>query len=190
MRKNTYGMAWRRKSPNWALKKFYPNSKGNDMSDKKAFHVTVRVTTATKRRVELMRKMIDRFRQGEAMFDELAELIGFSPSGTRGYLKELIDADLVFLDRRINVVARSIGQAVYVLTDNEDLVDAYIASMGIPQPERAPKERIAHGLPTDPTRHFHIVQDDSSYPVKVARLNAPAPDPLLAQFFGFAGAVA
>lgn len=150
----------------------------------------VRTTAATIQRADLIRKIIARLRESDMSFLEIQALTKFSPSGVRSYMKDLCNCGVVYVAHRIDATTRSIGQAVYALVENEAKVDEFLAQIDNPANVNTPKAPNKPPMHADPSRHFHIMKDDANPALRVKRARIPAPDPLLAAFFGFAGAEA
>lgn len=153
----------------------------------------VRDTIATARRANYIRSIVERLRGGELSTSDIREILSMSPSGTRKYVRELLGAEVMVISRTEHIrriAGRGSEQTLnhYKLTDDESKIEALMALLSkardYKKKAEEPKKRVLTG---DPSRHFHIMEDDTHYPVKVQRPVTPAPDPLLAQFFGFAG---
>jgi hypothetical protein len=149
--------------------------------------IRVRVTKATLLRAEMIRTIIARLRESDLSFVEIQALLKFSPSGARSYMKDLRKCGVVYIPYRIGATSRSIGVAVYALVEDDELVEAFLAMIDNPAnvgtPKGAPKSR--H---TDPSRHFHIMADDANPALRIKRARIPAPDPVLAAFYGMVAA--
>lgn len=153
----------------------------------------VRDTTATARRADHIRNIIARMRNSELTFADIQQILCMSPSGARKYVRELLSAEVIVIDRSEHIrriAGKGSEQMIhyYKLTDDESKIDKLLAALSAPRAEKKkeeePRKRVLTG---DPSRHFHIMEDDTHYPVKTQR-KVPAPDPLLAAFFGMAGA--
>ena len=149
-----------------------------------------RRTTATERRVKQTKALIAEFATREMIVDEVCFLLGFSPSGARKYIKTLRNAGVIELARYIGGTASYIGKPSFQLSDDQGVVDAFIATLSEPRVAAqrstvppAAKDR----KPEVPGRHLHIMGDDVPYSVRAWR-GTPTRDPLVAAFFGPAGA--
>lgn len=149
----------------------------------------VRNTTATARRADHIREIVALMRTKELTFADIQEVLCMSPSGTRKYVRELLSSDVIVIDRSEHIrriAGKGSEQMInyYKLTDDESKIDKLLAALSAPRAEKKkeeePRKRVLTG---DPSRHFHIMEDDTHYPVKTQR-KVPAPDPLLAAFFG------
>jgi hypothetical protein len=146
----------------------------------RACHVTPRQTT---QRVDRLRNLVNALLAGDMTRDEIGEVLQVGPSGVRKYLVDL--GSKVTIARRIDVTPTFVGFAVYRLTISAEEAQDYLASLvgaATPRAVASPMsaERIAA---RDPSRHFHILADDTPYAVRVRR--APvARDVLVAAFFG------
>lgn len=150
----------------------------------------VRDTSATARRFENIKTIISTLRQCEMTRVDIQALLHFSPSGARKYVRELVNAGVMVVSH-IEPVPRASNKARdgqvhhFKLTDDEEII-ANVLALVVKESnnktkEEKPKERVLSG---DPTRHFHIVSDDTYYAVKVPHKRIPAPDPVLAHLFG------
>jgi hypothetical protein len=149
----------------------------------------VRDTAATARRFENINAIISTLRQCEMTREHIQTLLKFSPSGARKYVRELVNAGVMVVSHLEHVPRISNkGQAQQIhwfkLTDNEDIIDNVLAVILRKEKEKVPREPAPRVLTGDPSRHFHIMADDTHYPVRVQHKKIPAPDPLLAAFFG------
>lgn len=144
-----------------------------------------RHTTATDRRIKQMKALIAEFSTREMMMDEACFLLGFSPSGTRKYIKALRDAGVIELSRYIGGTASYIGKQVFRLSDDQDIVDAFIATLSGASvaAQHGAVPMVKHRMPEVPGRHLHIMGDDVPYSVRAWR-GTPTRDPLVAAFFG------
>jgi hypothetical protein len=146
----------------------------------RAHHVTHRKTTL---RVERMRNLVKAMIAGDMTREEIGELLQVGPSGVRKYLADLID--IVGIARYVDGTATFVGFPVYGLVINAKEAQSYMDSLVADAPPRAtPEPRSVCALAArDPSRHFHILADDTHYPVRVSR--APVQrDVLVAAFFG------
>jgi DNA-binding transcriptional ArsR family regulator len=141
----------------------------------------VRVTPATKRRDDNVRQIIAALRNGPMLKDDIRDMLGVSQSGINKYLQLLRHAGVIEIERYIDVTRFSIGRAVYRLSRDADLVDVYLHSLAESAKQVAPK---------DPTRHIHRLEDEGPWPDRLPKPGIPAPDPLLAAFFGMSQAAA
>ena len=149
-----------------------------------------RCTTATERRVKHTKALIAEFATREMLSVEICFFLGFSPSGTRKYVRILRNAGVIELARHIGGTASYIGKPVFRLSDDQGVVNAFIATLSEPRvavQHRAVPPAAKDRKPEVPGRHLHIMGDDVPYSVRAWR-GTPTRDPLVEAFFGPAGA--
>lgn len=139
----------------------------------------IRNTPQTRRRDENVRQLVAAMRGRPMLRDEIGEFIGSSKSGTSKYIALLRDAGVIVLVRYLDVTSYSIGHALYRLSDDAQLVDAYLKALGTVVAKRTSRA-------ADPTRTRHLIVDECHYRGKPSASRIPAPDPVLAAFFGLA----
>lgn len=117
--------------------------------------------------------LINELRKRELLRNEMARLMGANAST----LERRIKCMGKVLVRRHDGVHR---QVFYRLTDNQALVDAFLAA-------EMPRENATRGAieraKADATRHVHILADDEAFVPKMHR-GLPQRDALVAAFFG------
>jgi hypothetical protein len=135
----------------------------------------------TAERLEKIRTLITALQAGPMSRDEIGDLLEMGPSGVRKYLADLAS--------RVKQVPAG-AETMIRLAMSVDQVDAYLAELATQAPARpVTASRTPQAIAArDPRRHFHILEDDEHYAIRVSRAK-PARDPLVAAFFG-AGAVA
>lgn len=147
-----------------------------------------RHTTATDRRIKQTKALIAEFSTREMTMDDVCILLGFSQSGARKYVRTLSGAGVIEWARYIGGTATHIGRPSFRLSDDQGVVDAFIATLSgtsvAAQCGTVPP--VKHRMPEVPGRHLHIMGDDVPYSVRAWR-GTPARDPLVAAFFGPAG---
>jgi hypothetical protein len=148
----------------------------------------VRVTAATVRRSETFHRLIARLELGEMARDEFAEFLGFSASGARKYIQELRAAGIMHALRYIDPSPSTAGEPVYSLTGDIVALEIFLRTLDQARPPVIATTVRKTVFPNDPARNFHIMQDDTRYSINIAGRKIPAPDPLLAAFYGMAGA--
>lgn len=145
----------------------------------RACHVT-HGHTAT--RIERIRTLIVTLQARHLMPDEIGEILELGPSGVRKYVKDL--GDKLAVARYVDPSPRSVGQPLYRLAMTPEATTEYLASLAAAPVARARASISALGVAQrDPSRRFHILEDDTHYSVRVSRTPA-ARDPLVAAFFG------
>jgi hypothetical protein len=132
----------------------------------------------TAERVERVRKLITALRSGPLTRDEIGGLLSIGPSGVRKYMTDL------------NGVVESFGEFGHPmcrLSRDSEKVDAYLAKLdeqAISRPAKPRKCELTIAA-QDPARHFHIMEDDVEFKVRVPK-GIPAHHPLMAAFFNLA----
>ena len=129
----------------------------------------------TAERIERVRKLILALQVSELSRDEIGGLLSIGSSGVRKYM-----VDLGGIVESVHVD----GQLICRLTSDAAKVANFLAILDAQVPPRPIKPRAcALAIAAkDPARHFHIMEDDVEFPVRVSR-KIPAPDPVLARFF-------
>lgn len=146
----------------------------------RARHVTPRQTAA---RIEKLRNLVTALLAGAMTRDEIGEVLLVGPSGVRKYLADL--SGKVGVTRYVDGTEASQGLPVYGLTITAAEAQDYLAGLAIGAPTRAvtePKSVVTIAA-RDPSRHFHILEDDVHYSVRVSRTPVQR-DVLVAAFFG------
>jgi hypothetical protein len=140
----------------------------------RARHVTPCHTAA---RLERICTLIAAFQaRGALTRAEIGDVLKMGPSGVRKYLVDLGD----------KVAFGSIGgEQLCRLTLSADEATAYVAQLareaaGRPRPINLSDFEKAK---RDPARHFHILEDDEHYAIRLGRTPIVR-DPLVAAFFG------
>lgn len=133
-------------------------------------------------RVEKIKLLIDTFRKRDLMRDEVGHVLGYSPSGARKYIKDLREFGVIELARYVEGTATFLGYPVYKLTSDAQRVEDFLATVesNMQMPARGQGEFKAV---VDPTRHFHIMQDDVQHAIRVSRVKV-ARDYLVTALFG------
>lgn len=129
----------------------------------------------TAERVERVRKLITALQSGPLTRDEIGGLLVLSPPAVRKYMVDL------------NGVIETFGEFGHLmcrLTSEADKVDAYLAKLdeqAVSRPAKPRKCELSIAA-QDPARHFHIMEDDVEFKVRVTKL-IPKHEPVLAAFF-------
>jgi len=147
----------------------------------RAHHVTHGQTI---QRMERLRTLVNELLTRDLPADELAWVLKLSPSGARKYVGDLTGAGVIALATPVAGAGPALGR-VYTLAVTPEQAQAYLASLATTAPVRAAREsKSALSLAgRDPSRRFHIMQDDAPFSIRVSR--APvARDWLVAAFFG------
>jgi hypothetical protein len=129
----------------------------------------------TVERIERVRTLITALQVSELSRDEVGGLLAIGPSGVRKYM-----VDLHGLVESVYVA----GHLVCRLTSDAAKVDAYLARLDEQAASRPAKPRKCELTiaAQDPARHFHIMEDDVEFKVRVSKA-IPAHHPLMAAFF-------
>lgn len=129
----------------------------------------------TAERVERVRKLITALQLGELSRDEVGGLLAIGPSGVRKYM-----VDLAAIVESVYVA----GQLMCRLSRDTAKVGAYLAKLDEQAASRPIKPRKCELTiaAQDPARHFHIMEDDVEFKVRVTKA-IPKHEPLLAAFF-------
>jgi hypothetical protein len=138
-------------------------------------HVT---PSRTVERIERVRKLIAALQVSDMSRDEVGGLLAIGPSGVRKYM-----VDLGGIVESVWIA----GHLMCRLTRDAGKVASYLATLDAKSPARPIKPRpCAITLAAqDPARHFHIMEDDVEFKVRL-QTRIPQHDPLLAHFFSFA----
>lgn len=132
-----------------------------------------------KQRIAKMTMLIEALSFRSLAFDDVCELLGYSPSGARKYLTEL---------SKFNVIERaSEHERVFKLTDDLDARKAFMSRLSLGMSQGLPKPAKSDGAIrtalASTGRHFHLMMDDAPFKIKPSK-KIPAADPLLAMFYG------
>ena len=133
-----------------------------------------RCTTATRRRSDMMRLLVEQLQQCEMRRWEIQELMTMSPSGVRKYIRELIDFGIIAVDRYEEVHEKSVGVAVFRINRCPATVAKFVASLGNKDTNSVAK-RAKHV--EDPSRRFHLMGDPVPVAVRMRKRPVMA-DPL------------
>ena len=147
----------------------------------RAHHVT---HGQTFQRMERLRTLVTELMTRDLPAEELAWVLKLSPSGARKYVADLTAAGVIALATPVGGVVPASGR-VYTLAVTPEQAHVYLASLTTTAPVRAAREsKAALSIAgRDPSRRFHIMQDDAPFSIRIER--APAMrDPLVAAFFG------
>jgi hypothetical protein len=148
----------------------------------------VRRTASTIERDANMRLLVAALRQRPMLRSEISDLFGYSLSGASKYIRELCAAQLLTLESSF---VRGGAAGHYCLTADAALVDAYLAAIDARDRAAAavhaiapgPVQRTSRAGPGAAGRQIHRTADD--WPIAAPPPHRiPAPDPLLAAFYG------
>lgn len=141
------------------------------------------IHSKTVARIEGLRRLIVALQAREMMREDIGELLQVGVSGVRKYVSDL--GAVIEVARFVDGNNRFPGYPVYRLAVSAEEAQAHLASLAAEPRARKPKPSMsALSVATrDPSRHFHILADDTNYAIRVSR--APvARDPLVAALFG------
>ena len=147
----------------------------------RAHHVTHGQTI---QRMERLRTLVTELLTRDLPADELAWVLKLSPSGARKYIGDLTAAGVIALATPVGGAVPVSGR-VYTLAVTPEQAQVYLASLTTTAPVRAARESKSSLsiAGRDPSRRFHIMQDDAPFSIRVSR--APvARDWLVTAFFG------
>ena len=139
-------------------------------------------------RTERLLALVAAFQTRHLMREDIGEILKVGPSGVRKYIKDLGAA--IEIECYVDGTDKFIGFPVYSLAISAEEAQAYVASLSA-APTALPVRASASALSMaakDPSRHFHILADDTHYAVRVSRTPAMR-DPLVAAFFGQRSAI-
>lgn len=158
-----------------------------------------RDTRSTRSRIEHMKSIIANLRAvGKMQRDDFAVFLGFSPAGGRKYLQDLIADNVIQIVEfePIRPHAKE-GIPIYGLNKDTALVDAFLVTLEL-MPKNLSQRRamVDHSGPgprmqkvqAEEGRHVHMLRDDVDHKPRSVKFRIPSPCPVLAAFFGFAGA--
>lgn len=143
-------------------------------------HATHRQTAA---RIDRLLILVAALQARHLMREDIGGILQVGPSGVRKYIKDLGAA--IEIDRYVDGNNRFIGFPVYRLAMTAEEAQAYLAGLAS-SPTKLPCRPSASALSIaakDPSRHFHILADDTHYAIRLNRTPATR-DPLVAAFFG------
>lgn len=137
----------------------------------------------TAQRTERLLALVAALQTSHMMREDIGELLQVGPSGVRKYIKDLGAA--IEVDRYVDGTGKFIGFPVYRLAMTPEQAQAYLTGLAAaPEARRTRASASALSIAAkDPSRHFHILADDTHYAVRVSR-SPVARDPLVAALFG------
>jgi hypothetical protein len=158
-----------------------------------------RCTSATRKRADNMKSLIENLRAvGRMGRDDFGLFLGMSPSGGRKYLRELAEDEMIHIVGFEEIMKNGQpGAPTFALNKDVALVDAYLLKLETaPQNLTERRARVDHTstgprmqkVQAEDGRQVHMLRDDVEHKPRSARFKIPAHEPVLAAFFGFAGA--
>jgi hypothetical protein len=132
----------------------------------------------TGERIERVRTLITALQAGPMARDEIGGMLAIGPSGVRKYMTDL------------NGIVESFGEFGHLmcrLVSDKEKVARYLETLDGLAAARPIKPRKCELTiaAQDPARHFHIMEDDVEFKVRVTK-GVPAHHPLMAHFFKLA----
>src|SRR5438105_4151252 len=91
------------------------------------------VLRGSARRFDNMCRLVAELSARDMCADEVAELLGFTLSGARKYLRPLLAAGVIELDRYVGGTATYLGKAVYQLVRDPEPVRGFMSSLVEPK---------------------------------------------------------
>jgi hypothetical protein len=156
----------------------------------------IRCTTATARRVANMKLVIDTLRERGTMHrEDVSFLLGFSPSGARKYVRELIADDVLVIDHFLPPLTKSTTATPVYALNTPIVVAAFLERLEtMPQTVAQQRAQVDHTstgprmqkVQAEDGRQVHMLRDDVEHKPRSARFKIPAHEPLMAAFFGMA----
>lgn len=142
----------------------------------------VRSTAATTQKSSNIKRIIEALCMGEMTRQTISELLSMSPSGTRKYIADLKREHVMVTVRQDGATSWHNGHDVYRLNPDVDVIDSFLAKLEAGTVPKSPAKRGENAA--EVRSGLHICSDDMAFSVKVSGFKIPAPDPVLAHFFG------
>lgn len=139
-------------------------------------------SSRTQKRIDLLARLLAEFAKRDLSITEAAEIVQYTRSGARNFIRELRLAGLVQIGGEY--AGGSSPPATYHLIGTPAQVQAYVDTISGAAP-RAPKppSTLLERCLADPTRHLHVLRDDT-YIKPVMHCFTPFRDGLVAALFG------
>jgi len=159
-----------------------------------------RCTSATQKRVENIKAIIaNMFAHGRMGRDEINLFLGMSPSGGRKYIRELVEAKAItVVDFEPSHPNGNYGAPIFGLVDDPQAIEAFLKELdNMPKNLTQRRAMVDHNstgprmqkVQAEDGRSIHMLRDDVEHKPRAVRFRIPAPDPVLAAFFGLAAPV-
>jgi len=140
-----------------------------------------------RKRIDALRMVLDTIRAtpGGLSVAQLNKAMNIADSTGKAYLKELMEGRCITRSQY-----KPEGQhpySRYTVCATQAHIFKFLDSLRycpVPPQKMSQAERMQR----DPSRHFHVADDDEPVKVRVPHVRIPAPDPLLAMFYGIAPA--
>jgi hypothetical protein len=134
----------------------------------------------TVRRTANLRRLVGELQRRTLSRDDIAEELGQSGSGVRGYVRDLLPLVEVIEGGRT-------VQRRYRLTADAQCVAAFLAGLDEAPQQRGARQKASRAqlavAQRDPGRHLHLMEDDVDFAIRVSRLPVMR-DPMVAALFG------
>ena len=133
-----------------------------------------------------MRNLVDELRKRNMSQLDISLFLQFSPSGTRKYVHDLKEYDLIQVVGYEDGTAVYLGRPVYGLCANiEARLKAFFETMerNSVTTRRPSREVAVKAVPANSGRHLHVMVDDCKYNIRMDRTPIMR-DPLVAALFG------
>lgn len=156
-------------------------------------------TTASAQRVANMRLIIEAIRAaGTIARDDIAILIGMSPSGGRKYIHTLMFEEVLEIVG-VEPALRKChpGAPIYALNADSSIISAFLERLeAMPVNLKQKLALVDHSGPgprmqkvqAEDGRSIHMLRDDVVQRPRSSKFRIPEPDPVLAHFYGFVSA--
>lgn len=157
-----------------------------------------RCTVATRARVLKIKQLVHGLRAAGVMrLCDIADMLGFSASGARKYVTELVADEIVQIAGFEPPPPKTrMGKTIYKLNDSMAIVDAYLDRLDVaPVNLNQRRALIDHSaeprmqkVQAEDGRSIHMLRDDVKHNPRPSPFKIPEHEPLMAAFFGLAGA--
>lgn len=124
----------------------------------------------SKGRSDNVRRVLAELETRDMLRDEIGALLNFSPSGTRKYVKDLLESRVIELAGYADPTPTYIGHPVYRLTFDAELLRHYMTDLDA----NVYRSAISSPAPLASPRHIYTSRDDIAHPVKLSDLTIPA----------------
>lgn len=134
-------------------------------------------------RAERLHLLVTTLQSSELMREDIGSLLKVGPSAVRKYVQDL--DGVIEIARFVDGTSTFLGYPVYRLAMTLEQAEEYLASLATAPVARRSKPSMSalSVAARDPSRHFHILADDTHYAIRVSR-SPVARDPLVAALFG------
>jgi hypothetical protein len=133
-----------------------------------------------------MRKLLERLSEGEMDAVDAAMILGFTPSGVRKYLVDMVDAGVMVVLRHDGANGKYPGRAIYCLNvENQRAIASFreLLDSAPPLVEPTAVSPTNQARPTVPGSTIHTMDYDARYSIRTDT-TVPARDATVALIFG------